>query len=120
MKKEMFQNKTFEMLKELAKDKKNKIQFITDGFYHEFDLLSTDTGETIFAVKFHEGTKTSKPRYDLIINGENVNLSTESIKELKKILNERYVGEKEVVKLVEDAKHQDNVLNYLGGFLSRK
>lgn len=123
MTKDKFAEATFNMIKDLAQDKNNKIEFSAskDGANREYKLISSDTDEQIFTIKYREQKIGNTPYHlDLIINGENINLPQDMIRETMNILKERHVGEKEVARLVKEHSDQAAVLNFLGRFQSRK
>lgn len=123
MTKDKFAEATFNMIKDLAQDKNNKIKFSAskDGANREYKLISSDTDEQIFTIKYREQKIGNTPYHlDLIINGENINLPQDMIRETMNILKERHVGEKVAARLVKEHSDQAAVLNFLGRFQSRK
>ena len=123
MTKDKFAEATSNMIKDLAQDKNNKIEFSAskDGANREYILVSSDTDEQIFTIKYRERKVGNIPYHlDLIINGENINLPQDMIRDTMNILKERHVGEKETAKLVKGHNDQAAVLNFLGRFQSRK
>ena len=123
MTKDKFNAATFDMIKNLAQNKDNKIKFSAskDGSQREYVLISSDTDEEIFTIKYRENKIGNAPyRLDLIIDGNNVNLPHEMISDVMKILKERSVAKKEAAKLAQQHDDQAAVLNFLGRFQSRK
>ena len=112
----------FDMIEELASDKKNQIKFSADkdGIHREYVLISPDTNEKIFTIKFRAATERLPYRCDLYINGENVNLPQKSIYAVMEIMRKRSVAEKEATKLVKAHTDQSATLKFLERFQPRQ
>lgn len=121
MKLNKFQKATFDTIKELAEEKKNQIKFSADknGVRRNYVLLSPDTNEQIFTIKFRAATENLPWRCDLIVDGENVNLPQDSIYEIMEILRDRHITGKEIDKKVTEHMDQTKVLKFLGRFQTK-
>lgn len=120
--KKNFETATLDLLKELAKDPKNQIEFTAnnDGSHREYVLISPK-GERIFKIEYNESRIGNAPYIcKLIVNGSQVNLPQKDIFNIMEILRKRHVEENQTVKRAKEENEQAALLNFLSSFHSKK
>lgn len=121
--KKNFETATLDLLKELAKDSKNQIEFTAnnDGSHREYVLISPKTGEQIFKIEYNESRIGNAPYIcKLIVNGSQVNLPQKDIFNIMETLRKRHVEKNQTVKRAKEENEQAALLNFLSSFQSKK